>query len=74
MKINSLKMLLEQGNATIHHMEAAAKRDEEAARRDELHFGRESKKDKFYARLQVAQAMGDTEELQRLKQEANEMF
>ena len=61
-----MKMLLEQGKLTIHHME-------EAAKRDKLRFDLDAKKDKFFARLEVAKAMGDTEELEKLKREANEM-
>ncbi len=77
-------MLLEQGKLTLHHMDEAAKREtvrfeleaknkDVAANREKLRFELDTKKDKFFARLAVAKAMGDMEELEKLKREANEM-
>jgi len=78
-----LKMLLEQGRLTLHHMDETAKRDklcfdveakskEEAATREKLCFELDTKKDKIFAHLVVAKAMNDIEELKMLKREANE--
>lgn len=79
-----MRILLEQGKLTLRHMDEAATRErlrfeleskikEEAANREKLRFQLEIKKDKFYARLAVAKAMSDMEELEKLKREANEM-
>ena len=65
MQRDTFNMILEQGQATLQQMELSATREQ-------LRMEVDAKKDRFYARLQVAQAMGDTEELRKLKIEANE--
>lgn len=46
---------------------------QESANREKARFDLDLNKDKFFARLEVAKAMNDYEELAKLKKEANEM-
>ena len=47
--------------------------EQESAKREKARFDLDLKKDRFFARLEVAKAMNDYEELEKLKKEANEM-
>ena len=47
--------------------------EQESAEREKARFDLDLKKDRFFARLEVAKAMNDYEELEKLKTEANEM-
>ena len=46
---------------------------QESANREKARFDLDLNKDKFFARLEVAKAMNDYEELAKLTKEANEM-
>jgi hypothetical protein len=46
---------------------------QESSQREKARFELDRKKDRFFARLEVAKAMNDHEELEKLKKEANEM-
>ena len=47
--------------------------EQESAKREKACFDLDLKKDRFFARLEVAKAMNDYEELEKLKKGANEM-
>ena len=72
--------LVDQGQMSLKHMEESANRErarldleQESAYREHARFDLDLNKDKFFARLEVAKAMNDYEELAKLKKEANEM-
>jgi hypothetical protein len=47
--------------------------EQESANREKARFDLDLKKDRFFARLEVAKAMNDYEELEKLKKEASEL-
>jgi hypothetical protein len=72
--------LVDQGQMTLKHMEESADREkarfkleQESAIREKARFELDLNKNKFFARLEVAKAMNDSEELAKLKKEASEM-
>ena len=79
----TLKHMEESGNreqARFELEQESAKREQahfdlaqESAEREKFRFELDLKKDRFFARLEVAKAMNDHEELEKLKKEANEM-
>ena len=79
----TLKHMEESGNreqARFELEQESAKREQahfdlalESAEREKSRFELDLKKDRFFARLEVANAMNDHEELEKLKKEANEM-
>ena len=62
---------LEQESA--HREKARFNLEQESAHREKARFDLDLNKDKFFARLEVAKAMNDLEELAKLKKEASEM-
>lgn len=77
---NKYSTLVNQGQLTLQHMEESANREkarfeleQELADREKARFELDLNKNKFFARLEVAKAMNDYEELAKLKKEASEM-
>ena len=72
--------LIDQGQMILKHMEESAdhekacfKLEQESAIREKARFELDLNKKKFFARLEVAKAMNDYEELAKLKKEASKM-
>ena len=77
---NKYSTLVDQGQMTLQHMEESAdcekarfKLEQESAICEKARFELDLNKNKFFARLEVAKAMNDSEELAKLKKEASEM-
>jgi hypothetical protein len=75
-----LQNIIQQGSTMLQHLanatedrKAAAKERKAAAEERKIAASDLKKKTKFHARLEVAKALGDKEELRKLMEEAKSM-
>jgi 5S rRNA maturation endonuclease (ribonuclease M5) len=65
--------MVEQGNALLNELRQASEDRKAAAVDRRLGLSLLQKENKFHARLEVAKALGNTEELKKLMEEARSM-